>query len=117
MTEKNDKLINEMTRALDRQTSELDEETLQGISAARRQALAQLKEPVHTFYYWGWMAGGSVAFACSALIISAVLFRPEIPLNFSPQGLEFELMASQDDLEFYEELEFYRWLDQLEEAG
>lgn len=117
MTEKDDKLINTITQALDRQTSEFDAETLQRIGSVRRQALAQLKEPVHTFNYWSWMAGGAVAFAVSALIISAVLFRPEIPLNFSPQGLEFDLMASQDDLEFYEELEFYRWLDQMEEAG
>lgn len=117
MTEKDDRLINTVTQALDKQTSELDVETLQRIGGVRRQALAQLKEPVHTFHRWGWMAGGAVAFACSALIIAAVLFRPEIPLNFSPQELEFELMASQDDLEFYEELEFYRWLDQMEEAG
>ena len=117
MTERDDNLIDSIKQVLDRQTDELDAETLQRIGGVRRQVLAQLKEPAHTFHRWGWMAGGAVAFVCSALIISAVLFRPEIPLNFSPQGLELELIAGQDDLEFYEELEFYRWLDQIEEAG
>ena len=117
MTIEDDKLVDAITEKLDEQTSRMDADTLQRIGNARREAIAQLDEPGHAFHRWGWLAGGVVAFACSALIVSAVLFRPEIPLEFSPQGLELELLASQDDLEFYEELEFYRWLDQLEEAG
>ena len=94
MTEKDDRLIDTITQALDKQTGELDAEILQRIGGARRRALAQLKEPAHISHRWSWIAGGAVVFACSALIVSAVLFRPETPLNFSPQELEFELMAS-----------------------
>jgi len=117
MTEKDDMLIKSITQTLDKQTHQIDAETLQRIGTARREALAQLSETGHAFRRWGWMAGGAVALTCSILIISAVIFRPGTSLEFSPQGLELELMASQDDLEFYEELEFYRWLEQMEETG
>ena len=95
-------------KALDQSNAELDAASLSRLNRARQAALAaaQRRRPLHAW----WPATLATA---AVLAVAVVLVRtPEPASPAAPVAAEdFEVIAAQDSLELYEDLEFYAWLD------
>ena len=99
---------------LDQSTDGLDAATLSRLNRARQAALAQRSSPRRWF-----LPAGLVA-AC--LLLLAIFILParlpfsggaqEFPLTAkTAASSDIDLVSSDDSLEFYQDLEFYAWLD------
>lgn len=100
---------------LRRGEQQLDPETRDRLLAARRlalQAAGQKQRP------WPWARpAGAVALLMAALFVGLYLPRaPNQPMA-DLMDEEIEMLAAGADLELYEELDFYHWLDSDGPAG
>lgn len=108
-----EKFVNDITEQLDRQAEALDGQTLSRLRQARASALA-----AGSGRQWHWQP--VAAFASAAVLAVAVWLA--LPINNGGEHNmaaldDMELLASRDDLEMYEELEFYAWLEGQDEKG
>ena len=106
-----EELVAEVRKALDRRTDGLEEETLHRLREIRLSALDMAENnraPIFSLRRW-ITAGGFAMVAVMVLAIS-IWFVPQrrnLPIR---QPDEVEIITAQEQLELYEELEFYRWL-------
>ena len=126
---KNNDLIKDITEHLDQSVALLDPDTLSQIRTARYNAIEQKR---HGFMSWALPAGGIAAAAL--ILFAAVNFYSE-PGNktvtqvaadktvqenpktyeIKPEQIEFvEILSSDQQLDLYENLEFYAWLSENE---
>jgi len=112
-TLKDDEFLKQAKRVLDDDVATLDPLIAQRLQVARRQALDGATRR-HTRGMPQWL---SSTVAASVLVAMAWMLIPrEADLKTGMEDLE--LLSSAEDLEFYENLEFYQWLDaQPSEAG
>lgn len=112
--DKQDPLLEPLTEALDQQSEALDAATLSQLRQARARALEEMdkKRPVRPTLVW---AGGLVS-AC-AMVLAVVLVWPNNQ-DFSPvltqEFADIDLLMEEDNMELYEELDFYIWLQAQE---
>ena len=100
-------LVAKVKETLDASVERMDAETRHRIIAARQHALAQDKQRTSLIPMWG-KAGLATAFTVLVAILVVKTYMPE---SIDEEGIEaMELIAAQDTLEMYEELEFYTWL-------
>jgi hypothetical protein len=111
-------------QALDESAQNLDAATLSRLNRARQKAL-ELARPRRLR---PWFVPAGLASACAVLLAVAVVWhRPTAPSNaadpfvavsasaaqagggFSANDLD--LVSSDDGIEFYQDLDFYAWLD------
>jgi hypothetical protein len=104
---------------LDQSADGLDAATLSRLNRARQAALAQRAPPRR------WLLPAGMA-AASVLVLAALIGRGYLP-SVVPGAQEFpltaktaassdiDLVSSDDSLEFYQDLEFYAWLDAQEQ--
>jgi hypothetical protein len=108
---------------LDESARDLDAATLSRLNRAR-QASLQLRTPR---VRRSWLMPASVASACVLLMALAVWQRPflssqpgGVTTMKNPVGLsdgDADIVSSEDTLEFYQDLEFYAWLDAEQDNG
>ena len=102
----------EVRNTLDRSTESLDPETLRRLRAARFGAIEMAGAgSMSWFRLHRWItAGGLTTITVLALGISLWLGSPvQNPPLRQPDDLE--ILTSQDQLDLYKDLDFYRWLD------
>ncbi len=91
---------------LDASVEDLDAETRHRLRQAREHALLQPRRSV-------WFSRPrimGIAMACSALL-AVGLWLKTMPGSLPGMEIEaIEIIATEDSLDMYEELEFYRWL-------
>ena len=94
---------------LDESAQTLDAATLSRLNRARQAALAQ-RAP------WrlpAWMP--AVGFACAALLVAVVLWVPqrhgELATPHAPTVAMDADIGADDSIEFYQNLDFYAWLE------
>ncbi len=98
---------------LDHDAAALDETTRVRLRAARLRALAALEGPASARRGFG-APRGLVATAAGAAVLALVV--ASWPQREGTEGAlaveldDVELLASADDLELYDDLDFYRWL-------
>ena len=105
--EQDENLIRDIRHTLDQ--APLDEATTQRLNAMRRKALAQADKPL-----WLRRAMPIAAFASIGVLAVAIVLLQR-PLQSEPafDSIDaFEIISSSDDLEMYQNLEFYLWLDE-----
>jgi uncharacterized protein DUF3619 len=100
---------------LDRSADELDGATRARLGAARIEALAALRTP-HPRHARRRALALAAAFGAAALAFGATrwLRAPAGPLSFGDDVDDVDILAGADDLEMYDDLEFYRWLEDTE---
>ena len=113
MTSEHDdkRFLQDVKRALDASTDELDARTQDRLRAAREHALA-VAAGKETDSSLGWLlpAGGFVAAAVAAVVF--IMLQPvptDVVLSFSSGDME--LLTSVEPLELLDNLEFYEWLE------
>ncbi len=99
-------LANKIRTTLDQSVDDLDQDTLRALRVARHDAVEQLRKPKRH-----WIPLTSVAATASVAILAVSL----ITLHPADNGMlqevdDMSLLTAGDDLELYENLEFYQWL-------
>jgi hypothetical protein len=96
---------------LDESTESLDPHVRRRLQQARLQALeAQGRKRFIFFAIPRWMTIGGLATA--ATIVLAFFFLFHVPKTDIPakQPEDFEILTSNEHIDFYKDLEFFRWL-------
>lgn len=97
----------------------LDASTRSRLNQARQAAVDNLREPGGSVLLrpGSWLtAGGAVAAAVTvALVLRQGGLSPDVPL-YAPVE-DIEIILSEGDLELYEDLEFYAWVELQPEVG
>ena len=111
MSDSDDRLIEDIRAALDADLDHVEPQTAVRLRAARMRALERAERPARD---WTRFApAGAFASACIVALVFMTA-RPDTP----PIGMpEFEMLASGEDLELIEDLDFYEWLDSQDHAG
>ncbi len=115
-----DRLLKMSTSTLDQAADELDDATLRDLRRVRREALLASKSAVSEKRpAWLLPVGGLATAATVAILtVSLWLTSPENdPAAQLPPLEDLALLGDVESLEFYEELDFYLWLDDEKEAG
>ena len=98
----------------DESVDKLDGATLSTLNQSRQKALAELHtQPTQ---WLRWVPAAAVA-TTAFLVVTVIL--PE-PANIQPVPAEvadMEILLGEDSLELIEDLEFYAWIDMLEQEN
>ena len=102
---KDENVVSQVCDALDDSVKRIDAETSQAITAARQAALAKTPK---RFSMPKLFAATATALS---IFVAILLVNTQFNQNIETESVEaMELIASQDTIELYEELEFYTWL-------
>ena len=126
-------MIDTWRRALDQRLEALDGETRRRLARIRRQVLERAERegaleqkgkkagsptvPASSQRRWAeW--GGLAAVAASALLVVALGWQENVPPLEPPLVEDLELLSTKEEIDFFEELDFYLWLveEQLDES-
>jgi len=111
------RLLDAVKARLDQSEQALDGVTLGRLRAARREALATLGAERPRRTWWEPMRGLAVAATLATLTVSLWSLSPG-PTDTGLMPLEdLALLTDSEDLEFYQDLDFYLWLDSRESAN
>ena len=104
-----DDLLEKITSRLDAATDEIDAATKTRLRAIRREALASAETSSHSAW---WVPAGSLAAVATLAVMTVSLWTlmPEQDA-FMPPLEDIALLSDKEELEFYEELDFYLWLN------
>jgi len=96
----------------------LDESTLAELRVARTRAVARSLSPARR----GWLWLSAATAVAAAVVITFSMWLPGGARNPVPvAGLEniedVDLLSGAEEIQFYRDLEFYRWLDNEKDAG
>ena len=101
---------------LDEGDNELDGHVMSRLTQARHAAIDSLDKRSRSYSTWA-----PAAVVAGASVFALILWLGQ--QSPGPEGQQvavledLELMLSEEDLEFYEELEFYAWLDDTGDLG
>ena len=101
------KFVAQITEALDASVDRIDAETRQRINAGRQRALEQDKRKPFLVATWN----KTMLAAALSIFVAVLVVKMQYQAPIEEENIEaMELMAAQDTLDLYEELEFYTWL-------
>ena len=112
-------------QTFDAQLSELDDDILNRLKKSRQLALNSVKQTtlenkkieIH-FPNWLSFASSATAFASVALITASLWMHTDFKMQSITTPLDdIALLSSADELDFYENLDFYIWLEEEENAS
>ena len=124
MSEDQDKFVDQVRQQLDQQIDELDDKTRLRLRQARANALAVGDRKGANWFGLNNVGRGAVAFASLSMLAVAVWLA--VPTSQGPEMLahsgesdtvqaqvfdDIELLAAVEELEFYEDVEFYYWVE------
>ncbi|MEO5560449.1 MAG: hypothetical protein ABIO49_11215 [Dokdonella sp.] len=113
----NELWIERAVALLDESADALDAATLSSLNRARQAALAQRRPRLSA-----WMMGSGFVGAALALVLAFGLRQhPASSPMSAPVAIEpvvdADALASDDNLDLYENLDFYAWLDAQQQDG
>ncbi len=101
-------------RAYRDSVANLDGATQSRLTQARHRALEEL--PKGRSVGWRWVPAGVAAAAAIALVLLVVPPAVELDPRVAKEGLDdLEILLGEDELEMIDDLEFYAWIDELDE--
>ena len=114
-SENEEQFVARVKHQLDQSAAELDPSVLARLRRARYEAL----HSQHKSVPWLWPISG-LATVCTALLVAMLWWDspPEPMLNITAQNVEdVEVLIAADQLDLYEDLEFYGWLAEHNRAS
>jgi hypothetical protein len=104
--------ISNVKDALDKSVEDVDEQTLSRLQQARRVAIraARDKRSASPQYTWLMPAGVAATLLVATGIALNTWFTQEPEQNQLAVIEDITILSSPEELELYEELEFYQWL-------
>lgn len=116
--EERDKRLVEMVKEhLDAGVDALDDRMVARLRAARLKAVESAEGRRGWFRFLRWVAVGGLTTAAAA-VLAVGLWVTERPGESSVATADdIEIVAAQEQMQFYEDIEFYRWLAAQENGG
>ena len=112
-----DKLNSNIRQSLDESVDNLDANTLSQIRQIRAQAVDKVIDNSEKSHInWLPVMTGALATACVMVFAVMILLKSPTPMQILPVD-DIELISSSENLELFEDLEFYEWLDEYELSG
>jgi hypothetical protein len=93
--------------SLDEAEAQLDSGTLRDLRLVRSKALESLQKPRRL---WQPVALAAVAATVAIVVVSLQVMQPKAPPT-APGMEDMALLSAGDDLDLYENLDFYQWLE------
>ncbi len=112
MTDKDDRLQAAIKQQLDHEAERLDEDSQRSLRLARATALATTEKPRRGKL---WL---DVSMISMVVVVAVALYlvTPE-QAQLAPVFDDLEMLAGSEEPEFYQELDFYYWLEAQNEQG
>jgi hypothetical protein len=118
--------IERIRRRLDEDVAQLDGATLSRLRQARQRALSAAAQGGRPRWRTRWLsgrpagdwlvpAGAFASIVATAFALTLMVAEPENDLTREVDDLD--LLTVGEELELYENLEFYRWLENHEQTG
>jgi hypothetical protein len=108
--DKEKQFIDNVKKALDLGAKNLDPDTQDKLAHMRRRALNEGERQGFDIRQWFTLPAAGWATACLIVLGLAIYFNPG---NGTLPPLEdIDLLAAEDNLDFYDGLEFYAWLNE-----
>jgi hypothetical protein len=105
-------------QTLDRAATDIDELTAARLRAARLRALDAAATTPRWRPAWLTVAGSAVAAGLVAIVVGTLWFA--VPTPHAPMPVadadDFELLTMAENPDFFEELDFYEWLTDHDDA-
>lgn len=114
MPEDESKLIDETRRLLDARAGNLETKITARLQAARKQAVESTRERGHG--HRGWLPVGGFAVASLVIAVTATLWLSD-PVAPTQNIEDMDILAANESPEFYQDLDFYLWLEERARAG
>jgi hypothetical protein len=114
MNESYEKFAHEAKALFDNSVEELDAATLSTLNRSRHRALQEIGSQHANWMRWAPAAG------VAAVVVVAVMLAVPRPgdVDVLPASVtDMEILLSEDSLEMLEDLEFYRFIDLLEQES
>lgn len=112
-----DRFLQRLTSTLDQTEHTLDDATLRQLRLARHKAVEASEKKAHSRWLLP-VSGLATAATVAVLTISLWLVPPENkPGDALPALEDIALLGDAESLEFYEDLDFYLWLDDEQKSG
>ena len=106
------KFIDAVTKDIKKSVDDIDATTQSRLAQIREQALTG--QAKHSVQQWQLLTG-ALATACIVMLAIILLIKPEMDTAYTEQDVE--IFSATDGLDFYEDLEFYVWLDEYEASS
>lgn len=113
-------LLSAAKSTLENNIDQIDEQVQARLAAARREAIdaCSTKQSV-TAKFSNWILPvGGLAMVGAALLVAVTLWTMPIEQKLEPVAVleDINLLTGSEDIDFYQELEFYEWLAVNEQA-
>lgn len=116
--DKDQALLQRARQDLDELEAKLDGRIRARLRAVRRQALAVGDRRQRWQRPQRWMPLGALATGVAVLAVAALVWLSLPSAQVPPLGMEdLELLAAQENIDFYGDLDFYYWLTTMKDAG
>lgn len=104
-----DEFLDKLTVMMDAASDEIDGATKTRLQAIRREALTVAEKPYQSAW---WVPAGSLT-AVATLAVVAISLWTISPNEgvFTPPLEDIALLSDGEELEFYQDMDFYLWLD------
>lgn len=90
--------------------NDLDDVILSKLKKSRKNALVHSNKMSYSYLSWG--SGILTSAVIAVLVITIIPVSEQQALNsLTVEQIEFLVISNDDELELYNELEFYQWLD------
>lgn len=111
--ERDERMIQTVRRELDRSTGDLDGAIAGRLAEIRAKAVAEAGRR-HFPFLPRWVTVGGVATLTAAAVAGIIWFSSPsvepVPVAVQDDPEQIELIAANDHIQLYEDIEFYHWL-------
>ena len=106
-----EQFLNEVKQSLDAGMENIDEKILLRLLKIRHQAILEAEgRKKRMFFLPRWVQASAFATIATAIVLVVVWLYDQRPEFFLKNPEDFEIVSSQDQMELYEDLDFYKWL-------
>lgn len=102
---------------LDHSARDLDAATLSRLNQARQAALQAARSPKPRPWLWPTAMATACSLALAVAIWPRVVPQPVPAPTTASQPEDFTMLAGDEQLDLYQELDFYAWLDAQPQSG
>ena len=114
MKKSDEKFAQEAKSLFDESVDRLDAATLSTLNRSRQRALAEIHARPAQWTRWVPAAG----MATAALVVAMVILPGPAEIQAVPAEVtDMEILLGEDSIEMLEDLEFYEWIDMLEQEN
>lgn len=114
MKKSDEKIAQEAKALFDESVDKLDGATLSTLNQSRQRALAEAR--ARPTQWMRWMPAAGMA-AATLLVVMVILPDPAGVQRVPTEVTDMEILLGEDSIEMLEDLEFYAWIDMLEQEN